>query len=98
MLPPSLAEKARAPKRPIGRATLLACAAIGAFYVLTTYAATVDFGAAHFQQFAASPNGGAWFALARSTWGAGWVVVFIAVANSSFAAQNAFSNAATRTW
>ena len=94
----SLAEEARDPKRTISRATLLACGAIGGFYVLTTYAATVNFGAVHFQQFADSPNGGSWFALARSAWGAGWVIVFIAVVNSNFAAQNAFSNAATRTW
>ena len=94
----SLAEEARDPKRTISRATLLACVAIGAFYVLTTYAATIKFGSANFQEFAVSPNGSSWFALARSAWGPGWVIVFLAVANSNFAAQNAFSNAATRTW
>lgn len=94
-----LAEEARDPKRTITRATILACVAIGAFYVVTTYAATVSFGPANFQDFAASmEHGSPWFALARSAWGAGWLVVFLAVLNSNFAGQNAFSNAATRTW
>ncbi len=94
-----LAEETRDPKHTITRATVLACVAIGAFYVITTYAATVSFGPANFQDFAASPeHGSPWFALARSAWGAGWLVVFLAVLNSNFAGQNAFSNAATRTW
>ncbi len=94
-----LAEEARDPKHTITRATLLACVAIGAFYVITTYAATVRFGPANFQEFAASPeHGSPWFALARSVWGVGWLVVFLAVLNSNFAGQNAFSNASTRTW
>jgi amino acid transporter len=36
--------------------------------------------------------------MARSVWGAGWVVVFLAIANSAIANSNAGSNAATRTW
>jgi amino acid transporter len=94
-----LAEEARDPKYTITHATLLACVAIGVFYVLTTYSATVKFGTAHFQDFAAFPqHGSPWYPLAQSVWGAGWLVVFTAVLNSSFASQNAFSNAATRTW
>lgn len=94
-----LAEEARNPKQTITRATLWACVAIGAFYVLTTYAATVSFGPKKFQDFAASPeHGSPWFGLARSAWGTGWLVIFLAVLNSNFAGQNAFSNAATRTW
>lgn len=94
-----LAEEARDPKRTIARATILACVAVGAFFVVTTYAATVSFGPANFQDFAASmEQGSPWYALARSAWGAGWLVVFLAVLNSNFTGQNAFSNAATRTW
>src|SRR5204863_141139 len=36
--------------------------------------------------------------LARGAWGAGWVLVFLAVANSAIANSNAAANAATRTW
>ncbi|GAC1671873.1 MAG: amino acid permease [Candidatus Acidiferrum sp.] len=93
-----LAEEARDPQNTITRATLSACAVIGVFYVVTTYAATIMFGARHFQDFANSPeHGSPWYALARSVWGAGWVAVFLAVLNSNFAGQIAFSNAATRT-
>jgi amino acid transporter len=94
-----LAEEARDPKRTIALATVLACVAIGIFYVVTTYAATVSFGPSNFQDFAASmEHGSPWFALARLAWGKGWLIVFLAVLNSNFAGQNAFSNAATRTW
>ena len=94
-----LAEEARDPKRTIKRATVSACVVIGVFYVITTYAATIVFGPGHFQEFAASLElGSPWYALARSVWGVGWLLVFLAVLNSNFAGQNAFSNASTRTW
>jgi hypothetical protein len=35
---------------------------------------------------------------ARAAWGGGWVLVFLAVANSAIANANASANAATRTW
>jgi amino acid transporter len=37
-------------------------------------------------------------ALARGAWGAGWVLVFLAIANSAIASANASANAATRMW
>src|SRR4029453_15319556 len=46
----------------------------------------------------ASGDGNPWDALARGAWGAGWVLVFLAVANSAIANANASANAATRTW
>ena len=94
-----LAEEALNPRFAIARATLYSCTAIGIFFVVTTYAATVIFGASNFQEFAASlERGSPWFALARRMWGAAWIVVLLAVINSQFAGQNAYSNAATRTF
>jgi amino acid transporter len=94
-----LAEEARDPSRTITRGTLAACAAIGAFYIVTTYAAVVAFGPVRFETFAASPeHGSPWYALARIVWGSAWIVVFLAVLNSNVGGQNAFSTAATRTW
>src|SRR4029453_12212598 len=93
-----LAEEAKDPRRTIGRALIFSCVGIGLFYILTTYAATVYFGPAKFGEFAASGNGNPWDALARAVWGAGWVLVFLAIANSAIANSNAGSNAATRTW
>lgn len=92
-----LAEEARDPRRTIGRAVVLSCVAIGLFYVLTTYAATAFFGPEGFVGFPASGDGNPWDALARTAWGAGWVLVFLAIANSAIANSNAGSNAATRT-
>jgi amino acid transporter len=93
-----LAEEARDPRRTIGRAVILSCIGIGIFYVLTTYAAVVFFGPSRFADFPMSGGGNPWDALARAAWGAGWVLVFLAIANSAIANSNAGSNAATRTW
>jgi amino acid transporter len=93
-----LAEEARDPRRTVRLAVVHSCLLIGLFYVLTTYAAAVFFGAERFGEFPASGDGNPWDALARSAWGAGWVLVFLAVANSAIANANASANAATRTW
>jgi amino acid transporter len=93
-----LAEEAKDPRRTIRLAVLYSCLGIGLFYVLTTYAATVYFGPDRFAEFPASGGGNPWDALARAAWGAGWVLVFLAIANSAIANANASANAATRTW
>jgi amino acid transporter len=93
-----LAEEAKDPRRTIGRAVILSCIGIGVFYVLTTYAADVYFGPGRFAGFPMFGGGNPWDALARAAWGAGWVLVFLAIANSAIANSNASSNAATRTW
>ena len=93
-----LAEEARDPRRTIRLAVIYSCLGIGLFYVLTTYAATVAFGPDKFAEFPASGDGNPWDALARAAWGAGWVLVFLAIANSAIANANASANAATRTW
>jgi amino acid transporter len=93
-----LAEETKDPRRTIGRAVVLSCVGIGIFYVGTTYAAAVFFGPDRFAEFPASGAGNPWDGLARAAWGAGWVLVFLAIANSAIANSNAGSNAATRTW
>ena len=76
---------------------IFSCIGIGLFYVLTTYAADVYFGPAG--SASSRPSAAATRdALARAAWGAGWVLVFLAIANSAIANSNAGSNAATRTW
>jgi amino acid transporter len=93
-----LAEETMNPRRNIQRAVVYSCVGIGLFYVLTTYAAAVFFGPGKFADFAAFGGGNPWDALARKVWGAGWVIVFLAVANSAIANSNAAANATTRTW
>ena len=48
--------------------------------------------------FQAFNGGNPWEGMARRVWGAGWVLVFLAIANSAIANSNAGANAATRTW
>jgi amino acid transporter len=93
-----LAEEAKDPRRTVRLAVVYSCLLIGLFYVLTTYAAAVFFGPERFAEFPTSGDGNPWDALARTAWGAGWVLVFLAVANSAIANANASANAATRTW
>jgi amino acid transporter len=93
-----LAEEAKDPRRTVRLAVVYSCLLIGLFYVLTTYAAAVYFGPERFAEFPTSGDGNPWDALARAVWGAGWVLVFLAVANSAIANANASANAATRTW
>ncbi len=93
-----LAEEAKDPRRTIGRAVVWSALGIGLFYVLTTYAATVYFGPDKMAGFFQFGGGNPWDGLARAVWGAGWVVVFLAIANSAIANSNAGANATTRTW
>jgi amino acid transporter len=93
-----LAEETRDPRRNIKLAVVYSCIGIGVFYVFTTYAAAVFFGPGRFGAFSTAGGGNPWDLLARRVWGAGWVVVFLAIANSAIANSNAAANATTRTW
>ena len=93
-----LAEEARDPKRTIRKAVVFSCLAIGAFYVFTTYAATVWIGPGHMTGFASLNDNNPWTHMAKSVWGVGWLVVVVAIVNSEFANANAASNVTTRTW
>jgi len=91
-----LAEEAKDPKRTIRLAVVGSAIAIGLFYVLTTYAAVVFVGPGTAKDFGA---GAGWLGLGRSAWGSfGFVVVFLAIVNSTIANANSGANAATRTW
>jgi len=93
-----LAEEAKDPRRTVRLAVVYSCLGIGLFYILTTYAAVVRFGPGGFDAFPKAGDGNPWDFLARGAWGVGWVLVFLAVANSAIANANAAANAATRTW
>jgi amino acid transporter len=89
-----LSEEAKDPRRTIGKAVILSCLLIGVFYILTTYAAIAYRGPDNMLDFV---PGTGWEDLARAVWGAGWVLIFLAIVNSTIANSNAGSNAATRT-
>lgn len=91
-----LAEETRDPRRTMHRAVLGAALAIGLFYVVTTYAMTVYFGPDRFAKFGASGDA-SWEGVARASFGLFWVLVFLAVVNSTIANANACANVSTRT-
>ncbi len=93
-----LAEEAKNPTRTVGVAVIASAGLIGGFYVLTTYAATVFFGPERFAEFPTFGDGNPWQQLGRDVWGAGWVLIFLAVIISAVANSNASANATTRTW
>ncbi|MEU9480594.1 APC family permease [Streptomyces sp. NPDC048191] len=91
-----LAEETRDPRRTMHRAVLGAALGIGLFYVLTTYAMTVYFGPDRFAKFGAS-GPASWDGVARASFSLFWVLVFLAVINSTIANANACANVSTRT-
>jgi amino acid transporter len=93
-----LAEEARDPRRTIQLAVVGSCLVIGLFYVFTTYAGDVFYGPSRYVSFGALGGGSPWIQLGRDVWGLGWVVVFFAILNSTFANGNAGTLATTRTW
>jgi amino acid transporter len=92
-----LGEEAENPRWTIPRAVLLSCLFIGLFYLFCYYAAVVYFGptrvAADFFKY---NNSDPWTGMAKQVWNYGWILVFLAVANSAIANSNAGANAATR--
>jgi amino acid transporter len=91
-----LAEEARNPRRTIQLAVILATLLIGALYVFTTYAADVAFGPAKFAGFTTSTGPASWEGLARSLYGLFWILVFLAIVNSTLANSNAGVNVSSR--
>jgi amino acid transporter len=91
-----LAEEARDPRRTVRRAVLLATLSIGILYIFTTYAVDVAYGPDRFAGFGTS-GADSWEGLSRSIYGAFWVLVFLAIVNSTIANANAGVNVASRT-
>ena len=91
-----LAEEARNPRRTIQLAVILATLLIGALYVFTTYAADVAFGPGKFAGFTTSTGPASWEGMARSLYGLFWILVFLAIVNSTLANSNAGVNVSSR--
>jgi len=91
-----LAEETKDPRRTMHRAVLGAALAIGLFYVVTTYAMAVYVGPGHFAGFGAS-GAASWEGMARASFGLFWILVFLAIVNSTIANANACANVSTRT-
>ncbi|HET9897338.1 MAG TPA: APC family permease [Streptosporangiaceae bacterium] len=92
-----LAEEARNPRRTIQLAVLLATLSIGVLYVFTTYAADVAFGPARFDTFTTGTGAASWEGMARALYGLFWILIFLAIVNSTLANSNAGVNVSSRT-
>ncbi len=91
-----LAEEARNPRRTIQQAVLLSTLLIGALYVFTTYAIDVATGPAGFHLFSTGNTGDSWEGVARTLYGLFWILVFLAIVNSTLANSNAGVNVSSR--
>jgi amino acid transporter len=92
-----LGEEAKNPTKTIPRAVVGATLAIGVFFFFTAYASDVFYGPGRMSGFLGYGNGDPWLALSKVVWGGGWVVLLIALLNSSLACANSSGIAATRT-
>jgi amino acid transporter len=92
--PAPLAQEARRPAKFIGRAIMLSLAAIGVFYIFTSYASAIGWGTGNMDAFASNPN--PYYVLGRALWGAGWWLVVFAIINSSVGVGLACTNSASR--
>jgi amino acid transporter len=90
----TLGEEARDPKRTIPLGIIMACFGIGIYYVFTSYAWDVGTNWNIVKNYA-DTGGNAWVPMAKQYWGAGWILVFLALVNSNVAcAVAALTNAA----
>ncbi|HEX5114277.1 MAG TPA: APC family permease [Pseudonocardiaceae bacterium] len=89
-----LGEEARNPRRTVPRAVIGASLLVGGVMLLCTYGTVMGWGAGRIAGYANDPD--PWNTLARHFWGAGWVLIFLAIVNSLFAAGNAGMAASSR--
>lgn len=92
-----LGEEAKRPRISVKAGMLVSVGGILVYFVLATYASTVYYGAARMVGFAQYGGGAPWDQLARSVWGVGWIIVFLAIVNSVTACANAANITTTRT-
>jgi hypothetical protein len=92
-----LAEESKDPRKNVPKAIMIATLVMGAVYIFTTYAAAVAFGPDKFKDFAAYNNGVPWDGLAKGVSSIFYVLVLLAIVNSTIANANAGANVFTRT-
>jgi amino acid transporter/GAF domain-containing protein len=95
-----LAEEAREPRRAVRRAVIGSVVVIGIFWTLAMYAGVVYWGPHKItlgkDTFVAYNSGDPWDGIARIVWGGAWVLVLVAVINSTWASLIGEFNAGSR--
>ncbi len=92
-----MAEETRDPRKNVPKAIMIATISIGILYVISTYAADVAYGPKKFTGFSTSANGVPWDGLANSVSIVFWLLVLVAIINSTLANAIAGTNVFTRT-
>jgi amino acid transporter len=92
-----LAEESKAPRRSIGRGVIISICIMGAFLVIASWGLTVGWGTSHLTGFINSDENPG-FLLAHRVWGGAWIIVLLALANSTIAVLISSMNASTRMW
>lgn len=91
-----LAAETKNPKRNVPRAIVWSAVIVGVFYIIGSYAASTYFGADRLFDFMNFNEGDGWIGMAKKLWGAGWIVLLLALLNSSVACANGASMGGTR--
>ena len=92
-----LAEESARPRHTVSRGVILSILLMGLFLVVASWGLQVGWGTAHVGGFVNAGDNPA-FTLAHRVWGSAWVLVLIALANSTIAVLISSMNAATRMW
>jgi amino acid transporter len=92
-----LAEETKSPRTNIPKALVYSVIIMALFFTFGAYGLETGWGTARVAGFASAAQLPA-FTLARHFWGAAWVVVLLAVLNSTMALSIAAANATTRMW
>jgi amino acid transporter len=93
----AVAEEARDPRKTIPRAILGSLVLLGVYYVFCAWGLQIGWGTRHLSSLASSAENPA-FVLAHRVWGAGWVLVLLALLNSGIAVCIACTVDSTRNW
>jgi amino acid transporter len=92
-----LAEESARPRHTVSRGVILSILLMGLFLVFASWGLQVGWGTAHVDGFVNASDNPA-FTIAHRVWGSAWILVLIALANSTIAVLISSMNAATRMW
>ncbi len=90
-----VAEETENPRRNVPRALLYAVVIMGVFFIFCAWGLLVGWGTNHISTFATSAQLPA-FVLGKQLWGSAWIVVLLAIINSTFAICLSSATVATR--
>jgi amino acid transporter len=93
-----LAEESAAPKKNVGRGIMISILIMGFALVFISWGVTVGWGIDDLGKSFTDAKQNPGFILGERLWGAGWIIVLVAVANSALAVLISSMNASTRMW